>query len=63
MEQRVTLIGYMRVSTADQNTDGQRDALLAAGVTDDGRHLFEDHGVSGAKGRPSGSDQMPRFLA
>ena len=49
MEQRVTLIGYMRVSTADQNTDGQRDALLAAGIKDDGRHLFEDHGVSGAK--------------
>lgn len=26
------LIGYMRVSTADQSTDLQRDALLAAGI-------------------------------
>ena len=42
------LVGYMRVSSDSdrQNTDLQRDALLAAGV--DGRHLFEDH-ASGAK--------------
>ena len=42
------LIGYMRVSsTADrQNTDLQRDALIAAGV--DERHLYVDH-ASGAK--------------
>ncbi len=42
------LIGYMRVSTANdrQSTDLQRDALVAAGV--DVRHLFEDC-ASGAK--------------
>jgi DNA invertase Pin-like site-specific DNA recombinase len=50
----MSLIGYMRVSTTDQNTDGQRDALIAAGVKDDARHLFADQGVSGAKAsRPS----------
>lgn len=45
----MTLMGYMRVSTAEQKTDGQRDALIAAGVKDDSRHLFEDHGVSGGR--------------
>lgn len=42
------LIGYMRVSSYSdrQNTDLQRDALLAAGV--DPRHLFDDN-ASGAK--------------
>lgn len=42
------LIGYMRVSSDNdrQNTDLQRDALLAAGI--DSRHLFEDH-ASGAR--------------
>ena len=41
-------VGYMRVSSDSdrQNTDLQRDALLAAGV--DARHLFEDH-ASGAR--------------
>ena len=34
------LIGYMRVSTSDQNTDLQRDALLAAGV--DGDRIYLD---------------------
>ncbi|WP_035776421.1 recombinase family protein [Arthrobacter sp. H5] len=47
-------VGYMRVSTADQNTDGQRDALLVAGVKDDTRHLFKDQGVSGAKAERPG---------
>lgn len=50
----MALVGYMRVSTADQNTDGQRDALTAAGVNDDARHLFQDHGVSGAKAERPG---------
>ncbi len=45
----MTRIGYMRVSTADQNTDGQKDALIADGVLDDPQHLFNDPGVSGAK--------------
>jgi DNA invertase Pin-like site-specific DNA recombinase len=43
------LVGYARVSTADQNLDLQRPALLAAGC--DG--IYEDRGVSGlARRRP-----------
>lgn len=53
----MALIGYMRVSTADQNTEGQRDALVAAGVKDDARHLFQDQGVSGAKANRPGFDR------
>jgi DNA invertase Pin-like site-specific DNA recombinase len=62
MEQDVALIGYMRVSTAEQNTDGQRDALLAAGVQDDAKHLFMDHGVSGAKASRPGLDKCLESL-
>ncbi len=42
------LIGYMRVSSDSdrQNTDLQRDALLAAGI--DARHIYEDR-ASGSK--------------
>lgn len=54
MGNEMALVGYMRVSTAEQKTDGQRDALIAAGVTDDARHIFEDHGVSGAKAERPG---------
>jgi DNA invertase Pin-like site-specific DNA recombinase len=47
------LVGYMRVSSDSdrQNTNLQRDALLAAGV--DARHLYEDR-ASGAKDDRSG---------
>lgn len=38
------LIGYARVSTADQNTGLQLDALTAAGV----ERVYTDHGVSGS---------------
>lgn len=62
MGQGVALVGYMRVSTADQNTDGQRDALTAAGVKDDARHLFQDHGVSGAKASRPGFDKCLESL-
>lgn len=58
----MALVGYMRVSTADQNTDGQRDALIAAGVKDDARHLFQDHGVSGAKAKRPGFDKCLESL-
>ena len=52
----MTIIGYARVSTQDQTTALQLDALEAAGVD----RLFIDHGVSGAAtSRP----QLDRCLA
>ncbi|MEB3369614.1 recombinase family protein [Saccharopolyspora mangrovi] len=39
-------IGYMRVSTGDQNPDAQRDALIRAGVAEE--NIYVDH-TSGAK--------------
>ncbi len=55
------LVGYMRVSSDSdrQNTDLQRDALLAAGV--DARHLYEDR-ASGAKDDRSGLTQALEFV-
>lgn len=55
------LIGYMRVSSESdrQNTDLQRDALLAAGV--DARHLFEDH-ASGAMDDRTGLAKALEFV-
>lgn len=55
------LIGYMRVSSDSdrQNTDLQRDALLAAGV--DARHIYEDR-VSGSKGERFGLAQALEFV-
>jgi DNA invertase Pin-like site-specific DNA recombinase len=46
------LVGYMRVSTADerQSVDLQRDALLATGV--DERHLHEDRASGARDDRP-----------
>ncbi len=46
------LVGYMRISTADerQSVDLQRDALLAAGV--DERHLHEDRASGARDDRP-----------
>ena len=44
----MTLIGYARVSTTDQDPALQLDALRDAGV----KRVFEDRGVSGA--RPNG---------
>lgn len=58
----MALVGYMRVSTTEQNTDGQRDALLAAGVQDDAKHLFVDHGVSGATAKRPGLDKCLESL-
>ena len=53
------LIGYMRVSSADdrQSTDLQRDALMAAGV--DERHLHQDR-ASGARDDRAGAEGVPR---
>ena len=46
------LVGYVRVSTADerQSTDLQRDALRTAGV--DERHVYEDKVSGGRDDRP-----------
>jgi DNA invertase Pin-like site-specific DNA recombinase len=43
-------IGYMRVSTGDQNLDLQRDALLGAGVAPE--HLYEDKASGKKDDRP-----------
>ncbi|MCU1574348.1 MAG: DNA-invertase [Micrococcaceae bacterium] len=51
------------VSTADQNANRQRDALIAAGVKDDTRHLFTEQGVSGTKAQRAALDKcldLPR---
>ena len=44
------LIGYMRVSTGEQNLDLQRDALVGAGV--DPGHLYEDKASGKKDDRP-----------
>jgi DNA invertase Pin-like site-specific DNA recombinase len=50
---------YLRVSTGDQTTDNQREALVAACEARSWRivEVFEDPGVSGARGR----DRRPGF--
>ena len=55
------LVGYMRVSSDSdrQNTDLQRDALLAEGI--DARHLFEDH-ASGVRDDRKGLAQVLEFV-
>ncbi|STI64594.1 Resolvase domain-containing protein [Escherichia coli] len=46
------LIGYVRVSTNDQNTELQRNALECAGC----ELIFEDK-ISGTKVRPTGTEK------
>jgi len=53
------LIGYMRVSTEDQTTQLQKDALLKYGV--DSRNIFEDK-ISGSKYIRNGLDNALDFL-
>lgn len=54
----MSLIGYARVSTSDQDLALQLDALAAAGA---GR-VFEDHGVSGARADRPGLGEALAFL-
>lgn len=55
----MTLIGYMRISTAEQTLDLQRDALIAAGVDPD--HIYEDV-ISGKKDKRPGLDACLKAL-
>src|SRR5580658_2297012 len=48
------LIGYMRVSTTDQNLDLQRDALAKAGT----ERVFEDRASGARDDRPGLSDAL-----
>ena len=53
------LIGYVRVSTDDQNLNLQKDALINYGV--DERNIFSDK-TSGAKDKRVGLDKAIEFL-
>ncbi|MPY12313.1 recombinase family protein [Arthrobacter bussei] len=52
------IIGYARVSTTDQHTGLQHDALTKAGAS----RVFTDHGVSGAKTTRPELDKMLDYL-
>jgi DNA invertase Pin-like site-specific DNA recombinase len=54
----MAVIGYGRVSTADQNPDSQRDALAKAGCAE----TFVDHGVSGTKASRPELDKCLAYL-
>ncbi len=54
IESKGRKIGYARVSTKDQKLRMQLDALNAIGCDS----IFKDHGISGAKAKRSGLDQM-----
>ena len=53
------LVGYIRVSTDDQNLNLQKDALLKFGV--DERNIFSDK-TSGSKDKRVGLDKAIEFL-
>ena len=53
------LIGYVRVSTDDQNLNLQKDALIKYGV--DERNIFQDK-TSGSKDKRVGLDKAIEFL-
>lgn len=55
----MTLLGYMRVSTADQDLSLQRDALLAAGI--DPERIYEDQ-MSGKRDDRPGLEQCLKAL-
>jgi DNA invertase Pin-like site-specific DNA recombinase len=50
----MTVVGYARVSTPDQDPALQLDALKAAGCT----RIYTDHGVSGSKTQRAELDKM-----
>ncbi len=54
----MSLIGYARVSTSEQDLTLQLDALRAAGVD----RVFEDRGISGAKTDRPGLNDALAFL-
>lgn len=54
----MALVGYVRISTADQRADLQRDQLQAVGVA----KIFEDIGVSGTKTSRPGLDAALEYL-
>ena len=54
----MSLIGYARVSTSEQDVALQLDALRAASV----ERVFEDRGVSGAKAERPGLNNALAFL-
>lgn len=53
------LIGYVRVSTIDQNFDLQKDALIKYGI--DERNIFYDK-TSGAKDKRDGLEEALNYL-
>ncbi len=50
-----TLIGYARCSTAKQDVEAQRQALLALGVA--GERIYLERGLTGTNRRRPGLDQ------
>jgi DNA invertase Pin-like site-specific DNA recombinase len=54
----MALVGYARISTAEQNLALQHDALAAVGAT----RVFEARGVSGAKTERPGLTEALRYL-
>jgi DNA invertase Pin-like site-specific DNA recombinase len=51
----MTDLGYIRISSAQQHLDQQRDELLARGI--DPRHIYEDT-ISGARSKRPGLDAL-----
>lgn len=55
----MVLIGYARVSTDDQDTAAQQDALKAHGCT----LIYEDKASGGARDRPKLAQAMARVTS
>lgn len=50
-------MGYARLLTGDRNPDGQVEALIAAGVPNDERHLFVDEGTGKSRAKRPAFDR------